>query len=62
LKQEEKRPLRIIASIQTWWHTRIIPALRRLRQEDHEFETSLVYIVRPLSASKLKKKKKGQIV
>jgi hypothetical protein len=25
----------------------VISALRRLRQEDHEFETSLDYIVRP---------------
>jgi hypothetical protein len=25
----------------------VIPALRRLRQEDHEFKTSLGYIARP---------------
>jgi hypothetical protein len=26
---------------QTWWHTPISPALRRLRQEDYESEASL---------------------
>jgi hypothetical protein len=24
-----------------WWYMPIVPALRRLRQEDHEFEASL---------------------
>jgi hypothetical protein len=28
-----------------WWHTLIIPALRRQRQEDHKFKVSLGYIV-----------------
>jgi hypothetical protein len=28
-----------------WWHTSVISALGRLRQEDHEFEASLSYIV-----------------
>jgi hypothetical protein len=28
----------------TGWHTPVIPALRRLRQEDHEFKCSLAYI------------------
>lgn len=25
-----------------WWHTPVIPKLRRLRQEDPEFEASIV--------------------
>jgi hypothetical protein len=29
---------------QAWWCTPVIPALRRLRQEDHEFKASLGYI------------------
>jgi hypothetical protein len=33
-----------------WWCTTVIPALRRLRQEDHEFGTSLGYIARPCMA------------
>jgi hypothetical protein len=24
-----------------WWHTLVIPALRRWKEEDHEFEASL---------------------
>jgi hypothetical protein len=30
-----------------WCYTPVIPALRRLRQEDHEFQTTLGYIARP---------------
>jgi hypothetical protein len=29
------------------WYMPLIPALRRLRQEGHKFETSLDYILRP---------------
>jgi hypothetical protein len=29
------------------WHTPVIPALGRLRQEDLKFKASLVYIVKP---------------
>jgi hypothetical protein len=29
-----------------WWHTPLIPALRRLRQEDREYEASLCCILR----------------
>jgi hypothetical protein len=37
---------------QTWWLTSVIPALRRLRQKDHEFEANLDYIVRLTSKQK----------
>jgi hypothetical protein len=30
-----------------WWHTPVIIALKRLRHEDHDFEASLDYILRP---------------
>jgi hypothetical protein len=30
---------------QVWWCTPVIPALRRLRQEDHELKASLNYIM-----------------
>jgi hypothetical protein len=29
------------------WHTPVVPALIKLRQEDREFEVSLGYLVRP---------------
>jgi hypothetical protein len=29
--------------IQVWCHTSVIPALRRLKQEDYEFKASLGY-------------------
>jgi hypothetical protein len=34
---------------QVWWSTPVIPALRRLRQEDWMLAASLGYIVRPVS-------------
>jgi hypothetical protein len=30
-----------------WWHSSLISALRRLRQEDHEFEGYLGYMMIP---------------
>jgi hypothetical protein len=33
----------------------LIPALERLRQEDHEFKTSLGYAARPVSKTKKQK-------
>jgi hypothetical protein len=30
-----------------WWYMFVIPALRKLRQDNHEFKASLGYTVRP---------------
>jgi hypothetical protein len=38
-----------------WWYTAVIPALGRLRQEDHEFKASLGH----MSQIKKKKRKEG---
>jgi hypothetical protein len=46
---------------QTWWHMPIIPALGRLKQEDHKFEASLGYIVRSCLKKK-KNKRKGKTI
>lgn len=39
---------------QAWWHRPVTPILKRLTQEDHEFEASLGYI-----AGREEKGKKG---
>jgi hypothetical protein len=43
---------------QEWWHTPIIPVLRKLSWEDHKFKAFLGYIARPCH----KKKKESQIL
>jgi hypothetical protein len=35
----------------SWWCMSIIPAPRKMRQEDHEFKASLGYITNPLNDS-----------
>jgi hypothetical protein len=35
-----------------WWFVPVIPAIRRLRQEDQQFKVSLGYTVRPVSKQK----------
>jgi hypothetical protein len=46
---------------QSWLHKPIIPALRRLRQENHEFKFSLGYKARPcLKQNKNQRKKKSR--
>jgi hypothetical protein len=41
-----------------WWHTPVILAFRRQRQEDHEFQVRLDYIVRPCLKTETKAKAK----
>lgn len=36
-----------VKSCWVWWHTPVIPALEKLRQEDHKLEASLGYRARP---------------
>jgi hypothetical protein len=39
----------------------VIPALQRQRQEDHEFKSSLGYIVKPCLKRKIEKKEKSGV-
>jgi hypothetical protein len=41
----------------TWWHTCIIPAIRRLKQEDPQFKASLSYMRPCLKITKGKQNK-----
>jgi hypothetical protein len=43
---------------QVWWFIPIIPAPRRRSENDHEFETSLDYIVKPCLKNQTKTQKK----
>jgi hypothetical protein len=43
---------------QALWHTVTVPALGRLRQEDHKFVVSLGYVVRPCPRKINRKTKK----
>jgi hypothetical protein len=46
-----------------WWYIPVIPALRRLRQENYKFKASLCYIERPclqFRERKREKKKEGE--
>jgi hypothetical protein len=43
---------------QVWWYTSIIPALRKLRLEDGEFQASLVTEQDPVSLLPQKNKKR----
>jgi hypothetical protein len=45
VKRETHHIKKIIS--QAWWYLPVIPALRRQKQEDCQFEASLVYTVRP---------------
>jgi hypothetical protein len=41
-----------------WWHQPVILALRRERQEDHEFKVQLSYMANLVSSLSLSKEKK----
>jgi hypothetical protein len=44
-----------IREIQVWWLTSLIPALRKLRKEDEEFEASLGYTLMQLASKQTNK-------
>jgi hypothetical protein len=47
---------------QAWWYMSVIPAHRRLKQEDLKFEVILEYKTRPyLGTPTLKKKKRRDV-
>jgi hypothetical protein len=46
------------ASCWAWWYIPVIPALRRLRQEDYEYEASLNYIAKFCLKKKKERKHK----
>jgi hypothetical protein len=48
---------RTLARHQAWWYVPVIPALRRQKQEDSKFKTSLGYKTKPY-LQKIQKKKK----
>jgi hypothetical protein len=54
LALNQKRNVRVV-----WWHTPIIPALGRLRQEDQGFKASLNYTARSCFEEKSVKKWSG---
>jgi hypothetical protein len=45
-----------------WWCTPVIPALRRLREEDQELEASLGYLVRPYLKTPQKTKQNKKVL
>lgn len=50
--QQSKFVSNILAKNTAWWPSPIIPALRKLRQEGHEFKTNLGYMVKLLQPKK----------
>jgi hypothetical protein len=49
--------MKVLTMSSTWWHRPVIPALRRLRQENQAFNSSLSYVAKLC----LQKKKKLQM-
>jgi hypothetical protein len=56
-KEKGKKPKRS----QAWCFTSVIPALNRLRQEDHQFNASLVYKIETTSQKTTKIKEDTKI-
>lgn len=49
-KQRKEHFWRRIWSDEDWWHTLVIPKLRRLRQQEHELEARQGYVLRGLDS------------